>query len=176
MASQQQIEAIDIQALTALVLRHLKRFGSENEIIARLCQQTDDVWDWDQAQVFYQQMAAQYQDELTLCKARRLLSVSVVTLLSGLIILGTTILWVVGGITTLKAALSGQAPTPVSVAYSLLTSPRFIGPILESGLGYQIVLVIVSGFGMLAGGTIGILQTIRQVRQARKRLQSLLPQ
>ena len=172
MAHQPQTDVVDVQILTALVLRHLKRFGAENEIIARLCRQTDDVWDWDQAQAFYRQVAAQYQDELTLYKARLLLSVSAITLVGGLVILAVTILSVAAGIATLNAALSGQIHLGAMDAYGLAQWPGFIAKLLDSGLGYQIVLVIVSGFGMLGGGTIGIIQTIRQVQQARKRLQS----
>ena len=172
MAYQPQTDAINTQALSALVLRHLKRFGAENEIITELCQRTNYEWNWDQAQAFYQQVAAQYQPELTLHKARPLLVVSGVTLLGGLLILGITILWVVGGIVTLDTVLSGQVPGPLSTPYTLLVSPRFMGPLLESGLGYQIILVVVSGIGMLGGGTIGIIQTMRQVREARKQLQS----
>ena len=127
--------SMDKQQATEFVLKEFKRQRHRNDIIMELCQKTGASW--EQGQHFVQRVEAENRQEITASTVPLLLMIGAVIILGGLGLVGYAAIQTLEG--TLFSAPGIPIPGTGNIAYS------------------------VTGLGMLAGGTIGILRALRQL-------------
>jgi hypothetical protein len=126
---------MDKQEATEFVIKEFKRQRHRNDIIMDLCQKTGASW--EQAQRFVQKVEAEHRQEITAGTVPLLVMIGVVTIVAGLALGAYAIFYTMNG----RALYVPGVPVP------------FLGNVTYG----------VTGVGMVLGGIVGILRSLRQL-------------